>query len=285
MKFCLAVIGALWLLMVPDNAPQISVVIPESAAQPLSVINQEVPEGVPADEEKICVPGVQNKTVEEAAEILEAAGFSVMVGYEHSDTVATGVVITQSVAEGSYAAPGSMVEITISKDDDPSIVRVKLGNQGITDLSEVEIPSDVTHLELNGNSISDISALAGLTNLRSLYLHDTQVSDINALVGLTNLTELALNNTQISDISVLSGLTNLTLLSLNNTPIRDISALSGLTNLTLLSLRNTPISDISALSGLTNLTDLYMDDTPISDISALSGLTTLTRLSLGNTQI
>ena len=155
----------------------------------------------------------------------------------------------------------------------------------ISDLTGLELATNLTHLDLTEHSISDISAVSGLTKLTSLYLGNNSISDISAVSGLTNLTWLYLEGNSISDISAVSGLTNLTSLNLHNNSISDISAVSGLTNLTSLSLSGNSISDISAVSGLTNLTSLGLGNNSISDISAVSGLTKLTELNLHNNSI
>ena len=148
----------------------------------------------------------------------------------------------------------------------------------------LELATNLTELRLGNNGITDISPLSGLTNLRTLGLGRNSVTDISPLAGLTNLRTLGLSNNGIEDVStfvkVLSGLTNLTNLHLTGNHITDISFLSGLTGLTVLRLEYNRITDISPLSGLTDLTELRLSGNNITDISPLSGLTNLTRLEL-----
>lgn len=64
--------------------------------------------------ESLQVPDVLGMTESEAREALTAAGFSVTVTSEYSDTVPAGQVISQSIAGGKTAAPASTIKIIIS---------------------------------------------------------------------------------------------------------------------------------------------------------------------------
>ena len=170
----------------------------------------------------------------------------------------------------------------------PALINLFLGDNSISDISDISVLADLTtlqNLSLDDNSISDISALAGLTKLTALSLNGNSINDISTLAGLTKLTHLRLDGNSISDISALAGLTKLQNLRLDGNSISDISALSGLTALIKLSLDDNSISNISALAGLTTLTTLYLQDNSISNISALAGLTTLTTLDLDGNSI
>ena len=165
----------------------------------------------------------------------------------------------------------------------------------ISNLTGLELATNLAALNLKNNRILDISPLSRLTNLTSLSLANNTISDISPLSRLTNLTSLSLANNTISDISPLSRLINLTNLSLANNMLSDISSLVSLTNLTALNLggelvgyikrNNNTVSDISALAGLTKLTVLDLWGNSVFDISALAGLTNLTRLVLGGNSI
>jgi uncharacterized protein YjdB/serine/threonine protein kinase len=61
------------------------------------------------------IPDVSGKTVEEAKEILTAAGLTVAVEEEYSDTVPEGSVISQDPPADSDMEPGSKVTITASR--------------------------------------------------------------------------------------------------------------------------------------------------------------------------
>ena len=136
-------------------------------------------------------------------------------------------------------------------------------------------PSDlevIKKLDASESNITDITGLELCTNLTELYLGDNQISDISPLANLTNLTGLDLWGNQISDISPLANLTSLTELNLCcGNQISDISPLANLTSLTELGLCcGNQISDISPLANLTSLTELGLCcGNQISDISPL----------------
>ena len=117
-------------------------------------------------------------------------------------------------------------------------------------------PSDMitlTRLEAKNANISDLTGLELATNLQNLELGYGKVGNSNA----------------VKDLSPLADLTQLTSLDLAGNSISDISAVTGLTNLTWLHFWGNSISDISPVVGLTNLIDLYLGDNNISDISPL----------------
>lgn len=64
--------------------------------------------------ESVEVPDVINMTESEARAALTAAGFSVTVTSEYSNTVEAGRVISQSISGGKTAAPASTIKIVIS---------------------------------------------------------------------------------------------------------------------------------------------------------------------------
>ncbi len=64
--------------------------------------------------ESVEVPNVINMTESEARAALTAAGFSVTVTSEYSNTVEAGRVISQSISGGKTAAPASTIKIVIS---------------------------------------------------------------------------------------------------------------------------------------------------------------------------
>ena len=183
-----------------------------------------------------------------------------------------------ATAVGKYrGAPITVAEMK-------TLTSLEASEAGISDLTGLELATNLTHLWLRDNDISDVSSLSGLTNLTSLRLSGNNISDVSPLSGLTNLTSLGLRDNDISDVSPLSGLTKLTHLWLSGNNISDVSSLSGLTNLEWLYFSNNNISDVSSLSGLTNLTQLELGDVSggnlITDMSSLSGLTRLNSLSL-----
>ena len=158
-------------------------------------------------------------------------------------------------------------------------------NARISNLTGLEIATNLTTLKLGNNAISNISALSGLTNLTELQLWDNQITNLSSLTRLPNLLKLYVWGNNISDISHLSGLSSLTHLRIGENSIPNISALSSLTNLTYLSVKENSISDISAVAGLTNLTQLQIGNNIISDITPVQHLTNLEWLDMPNNRI
>ena len=86
----------------------------------------------------------------------------------------------------------------------------------------------LTHLDAENAGISDLTGLELATNLRSLNLAGNNISDISFISSLTNLTSLNLSNNSISDISPISDLSNLTWLNLRVNKISDVTAVMTL---------------------------------------------------------
>ena len=102
----------------------------------------------------------------------------------------------------------------------------------------MEPSPSLTRLELGHNRLTDISAVANLTGLTALDLNNNQLRDIGPLVNLTGLTRLQLSGNQIGDI----------------TPLVENRGISGEIRLSRNPLTNTALtSDVPALKarGLT----------------------------------
>ena len=184
---------------------------------------------------------------------------------------------------------------TITASDMATLRRLRAPHANISDLTGLELATNLTGLflgdayaddvSINSNSVSDLSPLEGLTKLRDLRLQSNNISDLSPLAELTNLESLFLNDNAIENISSLAGLTALHDLQLENNNITDISVLAGLTRLRWLHLSGNAISDISVVAGFTNLEWLRLSDNTITDISALAGLINLESLNLDHNNI
>ncbi len=147
-------------------------------------------------------------------------------------------------------------------------------------------PDDMTLLyDLFAWNISDLTGLELATNLYSLIVFGSVFEDVSPLSGLTNLRILVLDSNNFSDLSPLTGLTNLKQLTLAGSNFSDLSPLTGLTNLEALGVVGSNLSDLSFLAGLTKLESLWLNHNNISDLSPLTGLTNLRHLSLHNNSI
>ena len=128
--------------------------------------------------------------------------------------------------------------------------KLRLANNGITDLRPIAGLAKLKLLELWSNPISDLMPLSNLTGLELLYLGACDIDDITPLASLTKLTSLDLRFNVIVDISRLAGLSRLTELLLTNNLITDVSPLSELTSLERLELHGNRIADHSPLDGI-----------------------------------
>ena len=169
----------------------------------------------------------------------------------------------------------------ITADDLATLTTLDGNQQGIRDLTGLDLATNLTELQLWWNEISDVSPLSELKELVTLNLFYNETADISPLSGLTALEDLDLRNNAIVDASPLSGLVSLKRLSLGGNAIVDISGLSGLTSLEHLNLRENVIADASALSGLTALQSLSLNINAISNLSPITGLHNLRSLYIG----
>lgn len=195
----------------------------------------------------------------------------------------------------------------ISKKDLAKIKKLKISDEQIVSLEDLNYCTNLTDLSLSAcqitnisclknlsklksldlcyNKIGDISVLKEMSNLSTLYLLGCDISDISSLKNLKKLTLINLDHNDINSIDALKGLTNLTYLSLHACNIRDIKALKKLTKLKSLDLGGNSIKDISSICGLVNLNTVYLNSNEITDMAVLKNLKKLRFLDLGNNHI
>ena len=133
------------------------------------------------------------------------------------------VIMDQLIIDGvavSSAGQSSVVDFS-----DPNLetgVREALGiTTGL--LSEADL-LNLTSLTLNNASLTNLSGLELATNLLFLNLDNNDLSDVSALTELHKLISLSLNNNLLSDLSDLSGLMSLTTLSVNHNLLENIES-------------------------------------------------------------
>ena len=128
-------------------------------------------------------------------------------------------------------------DAAITQNDLYRLTNLWIPVQGISDLSGLELVTNLTTINLERNQVSDLSPLANLTNLTQIAAAFNQVSDLSPLANLTNLTHLYLAGNRIVDISPLANLTNLEHLDISSNTgpispgITDYSVIHGLLNL------------------------------------------------------
>lgn len=186
---------------------------------------------------------------------VNAVGGSVFGG--HADELAGGHILTSTRPVPEVEVPGRRsvcdrrIEELQFRDENLA--------QCIRQLSLVKrliCPADLTRLSCNRRSISDLTGLEMLTNLQYLHVHSNQISDLNPLANLQQLKVINLNNNAVNDVSALqSSSQNIEVLRLRNQheqSLKHIEALRflDLETLRFLDLRNNhgvPCSELSYL--------------------------------------
>lgn len=79
----------------------------------------------------------------------------------------------------------------------------------ITDLTGLELATNLSTLNLSGHNISNLSPLSDLTNLYGVYLSHNQISDLSPLADLTSLEKLFVDHNQITDFTPLQSIASL----------------------------------------------------------------------------
>lgn len=171
-----------------------------------------------------------------------------------------------------------------------NLQQLNLGHNYISDLRPLKELNNLTDLYLENNNITNVVYLQNLTKLQRLFLSNNNITDLEPLRYLNNLIVMVLGDNQITDLDPLVGITGLQELWLDhNEGILNLDKLSRLTNLRVLGLQSQyygyKITDISALSELTKLQYIYLTDNLISNLSPLAKLTNLEGLYLGDNQI
>ena len=169
----------------------------------------------------------------------------------------------------------------ITEEDLASLTALSGSDNGIRDLTGLEMATNLEELQLLRSEISDLAPLSNLTKLTLLVLITNRIVDVSPLAELTEIEHLELSENAITDVSSLSGLTGLSVLSVDGNAIDDLSPLSQLTRLRTLNLDRNAISDASPLSALTELQWLTLTENSISDLAPVAGMTQLRHLHIG----
>ncbi|GKT15607.1 leucine-rich repeat domain-containing protein [Aduncisulcus paluster] len=188
-----------------------------------------------------------------------------------------------------------------------NLVRLELGNNRITDVTDLAAITSLEVLTLYLNDVPDISPLKDMVNLTSFTMYLSNVSNIDALTDMSQLVYLNLYGNSIVDISAIANKPYLTSLGLHSNNINDVSPLGSCTSLKSLDIGINSVGSISALAGLTKLINFWMyanqiedievvkymtglvnfyaDSNSITDVTPLTNLTNLKIVQLGSNQI
>lgn len=168
---------------------------------------------------------------------------------------------------------------------------LNLSKNDITDLSPLNALQNLEYLNLDGNTkISDLSPLKSLKNLKGLLIKSSELTSIKSLSELKNLETLIIQGAsferpRFSNITPLENLVNLKYLDLSGNKISDLSPLSKLNKLEYLNLSSNRITDISSLESLVALEKLYLSKNEIRDLEELENLSKLNTLHINNNKI
>ncbi|MDR0918124.1 MAG: InlB B-repeat-containing protein, partial [Oscillospiraceae bacterium] len=137
------------------------------------------------------------------------------------------------------------------------------------------------YLSLADNNITDVTPLEVMTNLTELRLQNNKISNIKALRKCKNLQAIYLGNNNLSNVEWLDYCTNLKLIYVNNNAISDISYLISLTQLESINVSNNNIDNLSFLSAYSEtLEEVYAENNSIRTFSFISKLPKLRTLEL-----
>ena len=197
--------------------------------------------------------------------------------------------------------------VPLTRADMARLSRLDAHNSDISDLTGLELATNLSELRANNNLIADVSPLAGLSKMEVIQLKENVLRDLSPLSGLINMRWLFVEGNLISDLSPLADLRLLEGLAISENAISDFSALAGLPKLERIWFSNNPLADLSDFGTLPSLRGLHTWGTPvinlegvrtlpklqvldicggeISDLSALEGLTHLTELYLVGNEI
>lgn len=152
---------------------------------------------------------------------------------------------------------------------------LKINNQGIKDLNDIEGLRELTELEvldLYNNEITEIKGLEKLIHLKTLLLSSNKISKIENLDNLKNLESLLLSANNISKIENLDNLEKLRSLSLRDNMISKIKNLNNLIAIEQLDLSGNRITKIKGLDTLERLSELDLANNKIEVIEGLENL-------------
>ena len=197
----------------------------------------------------------------------------------------------------------------ITAEDMASLTELTASQQGVRDLTGLELATNLERLSLGYNDVDDLTPLGGLQSLRYLNLRFNNVVNLRPLSELLELYYLSLRGNPVTDLSPLSELGGILYLYLDDTQvaygdvlglpyfqslrglglaglgIQDISALAGHSLDWWLNLSRNPIADLSPLSGMTALQHLHLSDAGVTDVQALKELINLRSLRLPGNEI
>lgn len=200
-------------------------------------------------------------------------------GYEDGGSIWTG----HGEEFFSYGTIDSLHENIPFVYDMPSLVKLGICFNPLSDISEFTELDGLQDLTLHSDKFTDISGISEMNALTSLDLWE-DISDISPLKSMTNLKELYIASNALEDISPISDMTWLEGLQLHiaYNQTLDASYLSSLNSLTSLQLFDNPIANASVIGNIDSLIDLHIINCNLGDYSFISRLRNLGTLQLAD---
>ncbi|CAL6000687.1 Conserved_hypothetical protein [Hexamita inflata] len=166
------------------------------------------------------------------------------------------------------------------KSTNSSITKLTVNSCDLTDLTGIQVMTQLTELNLSFNQITDINLLAPLTNITSLDLGKNNIENISVIQNFKKLKQLDLSENLFSDISPLKNLLQMQVLDLSYNNLKSITDLQALTNITQLNISMNQITNIDALANMLKLTYLNLSVNKIISIQICNKFNYLTDLRL-----
>ncbi|MGI5819481.1 MAG: leucine-rich repeat domain-containing protein, partial [Armatimonadota bacterium] len=167
-------------------------------------------------------------------------------------------------------------------------------NSGVSDLTGLELCTNLNKLWVRRNGVSDLSPLSRLQNLTVLDIGQCGVRDLSPLANVRSLEVLYMDrNGAITDLEPLRRLPSLRVLWAYSLSMTTLEPLSDLTTLTALRVHHSrQVTSLEPLRGLTNLRELSCHDTACPTVAPdvvwmdpLSDLVNLESLRLDYTSV
>ncbi len=150
----------------------------------------------------------------------------------------------------------------------------------ISDLTGLELASNLRYVTLGRNSITGLTPLAGLTFMAGVALFDNQITDLAPLRNLTAVTNLALYKNDIQDLTPLANMSAMGSLNISHNRIVSLGPLGNMTAMTRLDVSSNMIADLTPLQNLTALRYLQLGHNQITNLQSLKNLDRIEELTL-----
>lgn len=156
----------------------------------------------------------------------------------------------------------------ITPEEIENIDEINVAKMGISDLSGIEIFSNITSLLCNDNKIQDLTGIEYLVNLEKLDCDKNEISMLN-LSRNTELLELSCNFNNITELDLSKNLL-LTRLECNNNQITELNLESN-SKLTYIDCNTNKLKKLN-ISGCTDLVYLFCFDNSLSTLDVSNNL-------------